>query len=55
MVTDLVHFARYVFDSDNTTYIVIAYDLIQYRNGAVSLDACKNHDHKIYKYLFFHR
>jgi hypothetical protein len=29
------------------------WDLAQYRIGAVPLDACRNHDHKIDKYRFF--
>jgi hypothetical protein len=28
-------------------------DLTHYRIGAVPLEACKNHDHKIDKYRFF--
>jgi hypothetical protein len=30
-------------------------DLAQYRIGAVPLDACRNHEHKIDKYRFFRR
>jgi hypothetical protein len=33
--------------------VICLWDLTQYRIGAVSLDACKNHDHKIDKYVFF--